>query len=35
MPSFLQTYDQVPQLYSQEVERQVKRIRKLNLSITH
>ena len=32
MPTFLQTYDQVPQLYSQEVERQVKRIRKLNLT---
>ncbi|HEY9656140.1 MAG TPA: ATP-binding protein [Crinalium sp.] len=32
MPAFLQTYDQVPQLYSQEVERQVERIRKLNLA---
>ncbi|MBD2033728.1 HAMP domain-containing protein [Leptolyngbya sp. FACHB-321] len=32
MPAFLQTYDQVPQLYAQEVERQVERIRKLNLA---
>ncbi|XHX81100.1 MAG: HAMP domain-containing protein [Stenomitos frigidus ULC029] len=31
VPTFLQTYDQVPQRYVQEVERQVERIQKLNL----
>ncbi|WP_445174477.1 sensor histidine kinase [Microcoleus sp.] len=30
--SFLQTYDRVPQLYSQELERRVERIRSLNLA---
>ena len=33
MLAFLKTYDQVPQSYSQEVERRVERIRQLNLGL--
>jgi signal transduction histidine kinase len=33
IPAFLQTYDSVPQRYSQELERRVERIRKLNLAL--
>ncbi|NDJ22578.1 HAMP domain-containing protein [Nostoc sp. B(2019)] len=32
IPGFLQTYDRVPQLYSQELEYRVEQIRKLNLA---
>ncbi len=32
-PAFLQTYDRVPQRYSQELERRVERIRNLNLAL--
>ncbi|MEG4249909.1 ATP-binding protein [Microcoleus sp. Pol10D4] len=33
IPAFLQTYDRVPQLYSQELELRVERIRNLNLAL--
>ncbi len=34
VPDFLETYDRVPQLYSQELERRVKRIRNLNVALS-